>query len=96
MPENAYWTTFLNQDTPVFKGTETIAKKLDMPVVYTYIRRVKRGFYEMEGEILTENPKATADGEISEMHTRRLEKDIIANPPFWLWTHRRWKHKRPA
>lgn len=96
MPENAYWTTFLNQDTPVFKGTEIIAKKLDMPVVYTYVRRIKRGFYEMEGEILTENPKATTGGEISEMHTRRLEKDIIANPAFWLWTHRRWKHKRPA
>ena len=27
-PENAYWTTFLNQDTPVFTGTEKIAQKM--------------------------------------------------------------------
>ncbi len=93
-PDGAYWTTFLNQDTPVFKGTETIAKKLNLPVVYSYVRRVKRGYYEMTAEMLVENPVATADGEISEMHTRRLEKDIKAHPEIWLWTHKRWKHKR--
>jgi len=93
-PDGAYWTTFLNQDTPVFKGTETIAKKLNMPVVYSYIRRVKRGYYEMASEMLVEDPAAMADGEISELHTRRLEQDIKANPEIWLWTHRRWKHKR--
>ena len=95
MPENAYWTTFLNQDTPVFKGTEVIAKKLNLPVVYARIRKVKRGYYEMHAETLVENPAATADGVISELHTRRVEKDIIAEPESWLWSHRRWKHKKP-
>ena len=95
-PLNAYWTTFLNQDTPVFKGTEIIAKKLDMPLVYAYVRKVKRGYYEIHAETMCENPARTADGEISEMHTRRLEKDIIAHPETWLWSHRRWKHKRPV
>ena len=95
-PENAYWTTFLNQDTPIFKGTEIIAKKMNLPVVYSYIKREKRGYYTMFSSILTDNPAATTDGEISEMHTRRLEQDIIANPETWLWSHRRWKHKRPA
>src|SRR6185312_2942086 len=46
-PNGAYWTTFLNQDTPVFSGTEVIAKKLNYPVVYAAIKRVKRGYYEM-------------------------------------------------
>ncbi len=96
MPENAYWTTFLNQDTPVFKGTEIIAKKLNYPVVYCYVKKIKRGFYEIHAETLVENPAATKEGEISEMHTRRLEKDIIANPETWLWSHKRWKHKRPV
>jgi KDO2-lipid IV(A) lauroyltransferase len=92
--QNAYWTTFLNQDTPVFRGTETIAKKLDRPVVYISIVKLKRGYYEMQAEMLCANPTATAEGEVTELHTRRLEKDIIAHPENWLWSHRRWKHKR--
>ncbi|KJS06460.1 MAG: lipid A biosynthesis acyltransferase [Flavobacteriales bacterium BRH_c54] len=94
-PKNAYWTTFLNQDTPIFWGTELIAKKLNYPIVYICVQQYKRGFYEMRAEMLCENPKDTAKGEISEMHTRRLEKDIVAQPEFWLWSHKRWKHKRP-
>ena len=96
LPETAYWTMFLNQDTPIFKGTEVIAKKMNLPVVYCSIKKVKRGYYEMYAEVLVENPSSTADGEISELHTRRLEKDIIATPASWLWSHRRWKYKRPV
>lgn len=95
-PENAYWTTFLNQDTPVFRGTEIIAKKLNYPVVYATIRRVKRGYYEIFTETLFENPATTFEGEISEAHTRKLETDIREQPEIWLWSHRRWKHKRPT
>jgi len=96
MPESAYWTTFLNQDTPVFKGTEVIAKKMNLPVVYCCVKKVKRGYYEMFAETLVDDPSTTADGEISEMHTRRVEKDIVAMPASWLWSHRRWKYVRPA
>jgi len=95
-PDNAYWTTFLNQDTPVFKGTEVISRKLNMPIVYASVRKVKRGYYELYAEMLVEDPSKTVDGEISERHTKRLEQDIIANPETWLWSHKRWKHKRPA
>jgi Kdo2-lipid IVA lauroyltransferase/acyltransferase len=94
-PNGAYWTKFLNQDTPVFKGTEKIAQKLNYPVVYVSVKRLKRGYYEMDAEILIQHPSNAVDGEISELHTKRLEKDIIADPAIWLWSHRRWKHKRP-
>ena len=94
-PNNAYWTTFLNQDTPVFRGTATIARKLDMPIVYAVIRKVKRGYYVMDAEMLLEHPASVAEDVISELHTRRLERDIIERPETWLWSHRRWKHKRP-
>jgi KDO2-lipid IV(A) lauroyltransferase len=92
---NAYWTTFLNQETPIFWGTENIAKKLNYPVVFISIKRTKRGFYELTPELLCEKPKETSLGEISELHTKRLEQDIIKQPEIWLWSHRRWKHKRP-
>ena len=93
-PDNAYWVRFLNQDTPVFKGTEIIAKKINYPIVYVNVNRIKRGYYELNAEMLCENPAATADEEITLMHTRRLEQDIIARPETWLWSHKRWKHKR--
>lgn len=95
-PDNAYWTTFLNQDTPVFKGTEIIARKTSSPIVYASVRKIKRGYYELHAEMLLENPANTPDGYISELHTKRLEQDIIAHPETWLWSHKRWKHKRPT
>lgn len=95
-PESAYWTTFLNQDTPVFWGTEKLARKMNYPVVYISVNRMKRGSYEIRAEMLVKEPKLTAEGEISELHTKRLEKDIIRQPETWLWSHRRWKHKRPS
>jgi len=95
-PQNAYWTRFLNQDTPVFRGPELIAKKINYPVVYVKVSRVKRGYYELCAEMLCEDPSKTSEGEITEMHTKRLERDIILQPEFWLWSHRRWKHKRVA
>ena len=95
-PERAYWTTFLNQDTPVFWGTEKIAAKLGYPIVYVGIDRPRRGQYLMRFEELVPNPADLPDGAISEAHTRRLEQDIRRRPEIWLWTHRRWKHRRPT
>lgn len=95
-PESAYWTNFLNQDTPVFNGTEKMAKKFNYPVVYVPIHKVKRGHYKMSAVIITEHPEKMSDGEISELHTKALEKNILDQPHIWLWSHRRWKHKRPV
>jgi Kdo2-lipid IVA lauroyltransferase/acyltransferase len=94
--QNCHWMRFLNQDTPVFYGSEKFAKAYNCPVVFGKLYKIKRGFYELEYEILCEFPQDTEHGEITELSTRRLEKDIIDKPEFWLWTHRRWKHKRPV
>lgn len=94
-PERAYWTTFLGQDTPVFLGPEVLARKLDQPVLYLSITRPRRGYYNVSVEVLVSAPGSTGDGEITEIHTKRLELDIRNNPELWLWTHRRWKHRRP-
>ncbi|SEB06555.1 KDO2-lipid IV(A) lauroyltransferase [Chitinophaga terrae (ex Kim and Jung 2007)] len=94
-PSNAYWVSFLNQDTPVFKGTEKIAQKMDTPVVYVSVNKVKRGYYSVSATLLIEKPSAETEGAITAAHTRKLEDDIIEQPATWLWSHKRWKHKRP-
>jgi len=94
-PEKAYWTNFLNQDAPVFMGTEIIARKYNLPVIFLTVNRTSRGYYEVFIEKLFDNPKITKSGEITEVYTRKLEKEIIKNPEIWLWTHNRWKHKKP-
>jgi len=96
MARAAYWTTFLNQETGVMVGTEKYAKQYDYPVVFGKMTKVKRGFYEIEFIPLEDNPKATVFGEITEKHTRILEAIIIKNPQYWLWSHKRWKRKKPV
>ncbi|PKQ68214.1 lipid A biosynthesis acyltransferase [Labilibaculum manganireducens] len=89
-----YWTKFLNQDTPVLLGTERIAKKLDQPVIFVHMKKIKRGHYEVHFIPLFDNPKATAEFEITETHTRVLEDIIKEEPAYWLWSHKRWKHTK--
>jgi KDO2-lipid IV(A) lauroyltransferase len=89
-----YWTTFLNQDTAVVVGLEKIARKLNAVVIAAHPKKIKRGYYEVEYFLVTDNPKETAKFEITEQCTRFLEKIIIKKPEYWLWSHKRWKHKR--
>ena len=92
---NCHWMTFLNQDTGVLYGAEKFAKEYDQPVLYGRITKEKRGYYSFEFAETTIHPKQTKEGEITEMVTKMLEQDIIKDPQYWLWSHRRWKHKRP-
>lgn len=95
-PYHSYWLTFLHQDTPVFRGAENIAKKLDYAVLYVSITRQKRGQYDLSAIPVSDNPKSEPDGEITRRFTAMLEEDIKKQPEIWLWTHRRWKHRRPV
>ena len=90
-----YWTNFLNhKDTPVFTGAERLMKKLDMDVYYVDVRKVKRGYYEITFKLITSTPKDCPDFQITEKYTQLLEKTIRENPPYWLWSHNRWKRTR--
>ena len=87
-----YRTQFLNQNTPVINGTEQIACKFDYPVYYAQIKKIKRGYYSLTLIPITLQPKNTQQNEITEKYILLLEKDIIAEPAYWLWSHKRWKH----
>lgn len=94
--QKAYWMKFLNQDTGVQFGAEKFAKDYDLPVVFGNIYKRKRGFYEVDYRLITNEPKKTEHGEITEAHTKMLEKIIQQEPGYWLWSHKRWKHQRPS
>jgi Kdo2-lipid IVA lauroyltransferase/acyltransferase len=89
-----YWTTFLNQETPVYLGIEKLARKYRQPVFYATIVKVKRGYYEVELKKLCDDCSMLKPYELTEMHTKLLEADIMKHPECWLWSHRRWKIKK--
>ncbi|MFD0992047.1 lysophospholipid acyltransferase family protein [Tenacibaculum geojense] len=88
-----YWTKFLNVFVPVITGPETIAKKHDFNVVNFTSTRVKRGYYEVEFQLITTTPQETEKFEITNKFIELTEKHIEKNPEFYLWTHKRFKHK---
>lgn len=86
-----YWTDFMNQRTPVFTGSERIARSLKLSVMYGEVTREKRGFYRCDFKLICDNPDELKEYEITERYFRMLENNIKGNPPYWLWTHNRWK-----
>jgi KDO2-lipid IV(A) lauroyltransferase len=91
-----YWTTFLNQDTAVFTGAGKIASKYDMAIVFFHVQKVKRGYYNLDIELLFDHTAGLSEEVITERHVRRLEEIIRDKPENWIWSHRRWKHKKPV
>ncbi len=92
----AYWTSFLNQETAVLFGIEQMAHANDFAVVFFATRKMKRGHYEMELILITDNPRNLEWGEITEKHLHLLEKEILDKPEFWIWSHKRWKREIPS
>ena len=89
-----YWTSFLNQESAMLTGPERIATKLDLPVIFVDIRKVKRGYYTVDLELINDSPRKTPEYWITEQYTRLMERSILRDPAYWLWTHKRWKHRK--
>ncbi|MDG1148159.1 MAG: lysophospholipid acyltransferase family protein [Crocinitomicaceae bacterium] len=92
----SYWMDFLNQKTAVLFGAELMANTLDYPVVFFALKKVKRGSYTMKLTLITEKPTELKWGEITVSHTKLLEEEIVSNPQYWLWSHKRWKREMPG
>ena len=94
-PKKAYWLRFLNQDTGVLFGAEKYAKEFNWPVIYVGMSKFKRGHYMVKYQLVSDDPSTTSHGDITKKFTQFLEKDIQEEPSNWLWTHNRWKRKKP-
>ena len=93
-PNKAFWTEFLHQDTAVLFGAEKYAKDYNLPVLFARINKEKRGYYSLDLFELAPDDSQTTYGELITKATKMLEQDILDKPEFWLWTHKRWKHKK--
>ena len=92
----SFWTTFLNQDTGFYRGAEKVAVKYDIPVILMHLVKKKRGYYEIEYRLISEHPREEEPNAITARYAAMLEEVIRDKPEYWLWSHRRWKYKRPV
>ena len=90
------WFRFLNQDTIFFDGGEKLALRCQLPVYFVKMERLRRGRYEMSFELIYDGKEEGAEYEITQRYVRMLEAEIRRRPELWMWSHRRWKHKRNA
>ena len=88
-----HWNEFMGIKVPVHTGAEMMAKKLDMPVVFFAVERKKRGYYEATFQTLAEKPSDFKDYEITDKFLKLVEAQIHEAPEYYLWTHKRWKHR---
>lgn len=94
--KKSHWVSFFNQDTPFHRGPDNIARTYNYPVLYADLRRVKRGFYTVKLNVLVEDANQLEEMEVTKIYKNKLEQVIREHPQNWLWSHKRWKHKRYA
>lgn len=88
-----YWSNFFGVKVPVHSGLEMLAKKFDLVVINYHTKKIKRGYYITEFELITENPQEFENFEITEKYLRLTEKNIKLQPEYYLWSHNRFKHQ---
>ena len=92
-PDTAYWRDFFGRPTPFVSGPEKGARAGNLPVVFAYMEKPKRGKYRAVIEVATDNAALLPEGELTTRYVKYLEEVIRRNPDMWLWSHRRWKHE---
>lgn len=91
---DSHWFRFLNQDTVFFDGGEKMALRFHLPVYFCHVERLSPGRYEVSFELIYDGRSEVAPNEITERYVRLLEQMIRRKPELWMWSHRRWKHRR--
>lgn len=90
----AIWVDFFGIETAFLHGPEFYSRKYNYPLIYVDIQRVKKGWYELSFELISDDPNSLPYGEITQRYAKILENKIRENPGNWLWTHKRWKMKK--
>lgn len=89
------WYLFLNQEAMFYPGPALLSKQFNLPLFFQHVVKTGRGKYESVIELITENPAEMSETEMIKTYIRKMEEVISHQPAYYLWSHRRWKHKRP-
>jgi len=89
-----YIIPFMGPEVPVFVGGEVLAKKLNMALCYLKVEKVKRGYYEAEVVLISDDLSKNENFEATRTYYKMLEAQIKNKPEYYLWTHKRWKHAK--
>ncbi len=90
-----FWTLFLNHETAFFEGIEKISRKMGMAVVFMDMQKVRRGYFEVRLEVLFDNASTVPENQVTLGCVRKMEQQILKQPEYWLWSHKRFKHSKP-
>ncbi|MCH5329472.1 MAG: lysophospholipid acyltransferase family protein [Alistipes sp.] len=91
---DSHWFRFLNRDTLFFEGGEQLALKYKLPMFYFTQYKIRRGYYKAVFKLIYDGTEEVETHVLTERYVRMLEKDIQERPEMWMWSHRRWKHRR--
>lgn len=93
---HTFWLRFLNQDTLFYPGPASISRRFKYPVFFQKTIKTGRGHYETSFELLMEDPENYSEAGIMKAYIQKMEETIREQPEYYLWSHKRWKHKRPT
>lgn len=91
--KSIYWRDFFGVKVPVHVGAETLAKRFDIVVINCATKKLKRGYYETEFQLIAENPKDFKNYDITDKYIELTEKLVAEQPEYYLWSHKRFKHR---
>lgn len=87
----SYWKKFLDKETSWFSGPEIYSRKYNIPTYLLSIKKMKRGYYQLYYKKISDTPKDLPKQEITRLYVEELEKQIMEEPAYWIWSHKRWK-----
>lgn len=82
---------FFGKETNFLIGADRIASKGKHVVIFPAFTRKRRGYYELEFKLITDQPIPKNNFLVIDEYAQRLEEAIKSAPVMWLWSHKRWK-----
>lgn len=92
-----HYMTFLSHPGTIINvGAEEIGRRVGAKFLYLDIEKTGRGHYLLTFKPIVANPADKDDYPVSRAYMRMLEQTIRRQPPYWLWSHKRWRYTVPS